>query len=272
MTQLRHSTVLLTGAAGGFGHHLTRQLMVAGCRLVLTDLSADHLDALTDSLAPGPGEVVARLPADLASEPGCRDLVRRVEALGEDIDILINNAGIAHFGAFNDVPEDAWQRLLQVNLLSPMLLTQRFVGGMVARRRGHVLNISSAAGWAGAAGLAAYSATKFGLRGFSDSLRQEVKAHGVRVTTVYPFFSRTPILDAPNYGSLVRPPLPESLTTDPAEVVGAMVRGLERNRDHVFPDTSSRLLHLMVRFLPSCLPWLQRRLEKRLFAASPTPG
>lgn len=270
MTQLDQATILITGAAGGFGRHLTSQLLAAGGRLVLADLEApDGQMPPREEATKSAGSIVACLAADLSTTEGCYDLIRQVDALGVDIDILVNNAGIAHFGAFDDVPQDAWQRLLQVNLNAPMVLSQHFCRGMVARRHGHVLNISSVAGWVASHGLAAYSASKFGLRGFSDSLRHELRPHGVQVTAVYPFFSRTPILDAPRYGDLHKPHLPDTLTTDPADVVRAMVRGLETNRDHVFPDRNSRRLHWLVRLVPGWLPWLQERLQRRLDARFP---
>ena len=264
MTQLDTSRVLLTGAGGGFGRHLTSQLLQAGSHLVLADLEAPDVDALQRQHSGSLGKILACLAADLSTAEGCRDLIRQVEDLPVEIDILVNNAGIAHFGAFDDVPDEAWQKLLHINLNAPMLLCRHFCRGMIQRRRGHVLNVSSMAGWVGSHGLAAYSASKYGLRGFSDSLRQDLKPHGVQVTAVYPFFSRTPILDAPRFGDLHKPELPDSLTCDPADVVRAMVRGIAKNHPHVFPDGHSRRLYWLTRLVPSWIPWFQQRLQNRL--------
>ncbi len=266
MTQLDKAHVLLTGASGGFGRHLTSQLLQAGSHLIVADLEAPDVDALRQAHPDVAGTLLAGLAADLSTAEGCRDLIHQVEDLGEPVDILINNAGIAHFGAFDDVPDDAWQQLLHINLNAPMLLCSHFCRGMITRRQGHVLNVSSMAGWVGSHGLAAYSASKYGLRGFSDSLRQDLKPHGVQVTAVYPFFSRTPIIDAPRFGSLHKPDLPDSLTCDPADVVRAMVRGIAKNQSHVFPDGHSRRLHWLTRLVPSWIPWFQQRLQNRLDA------
>ena len=104
-------------------------------------------------------------------------------------------AGIAVLGPQLAVPRDRWETLMQVNLLAPMRLCNGLVPGMVERGSGHIVNISSLAGWVGSHGMSAYCASKFGLRGFGESLAADLEGTGVNVTNVYPCFSRTPILD-----------------------------------------------------------------------------
>ena len=169
MTQLKDAVVLITGAAGGFGQELTRQLLKAGSRLILTDLEVDILEQQVAGIQQETrtGEVLACLVADLSTSEGCDLLYDQVQALNTPIDILINNAGIAVFGRMDEVPQQQWERLMYVNLLAPMRLSSLFVADMIARRSGHIVNISSAAGWIAIAGLTQYSTSKFGLRGFS---------------------------------------------------------------------------------------------------------
>ncbi|KJH69583.1 SDR family NAD(P)-dependent oxidoreductase, partial [Aliterella atlantica] len=159
MTELKDAVVLITGATGGFGQQLTRQLLMAGSRLILTDLDAVVLEQQRAAIGQeiSTGEVLACLVADLSTAEGCDLLYKQVQVLNTPIDILINNAGIAVFGRMDEVPPEQWERLMQINLLAPMRLTSLFVADMIARRAGHIVNISSAAGWAAIAGLTHYS-------------------------------------------------------------------------------------------------------------------
>ena len=156
---------------------------------------------------------------------------------------------------------------MQLNLLAPMRLCARFVPAMVGRGSGHIVNISSLAGWVGSRGLSSYCASKFGLRGFGESLALDLEDTGVHVTNVYPCFSRTPILDSPQYGFAERRVVPDYLVSDPADVVAQIVRGVRRNRLHVFPDRHSRIVHYMVRFVPWLLPVLDRRIHAQSMAS-----
>lgn len=268
MTQIDQATILITGAAGGFGQELTRQLLQAGGRLILTDLNREQLQQQVAAIRAEVtgGEVMACLEADLAGQAGCDRTYQQVQALGQPVDILINNAGLGLYGRLDELPEEHWERLMQVNLLAPMRLSARFMANMIARRQGHIVNISSLAGWIAPAGLAPYGASKFGLRGLSESLYLEGRPHRVRVTAVYPFFSRTPILQSERFGTLARqagdrlPPL----TTDPATVMRATIRGIERNQRQVFPDPMARLSHALLRLSPQGVPWITDVITQRL--------
>jgi len=259
MTQLTGAVVLITGATGGFGQELTRKLLKAGSRLVLTDLDGAQLEQLAASQqGSSTGEVLAWVVADLSTMEGCDLLYQKVQALSIPVDILINNAGIAMSGRMDEVPAEQWERLMQINLLAPMRLSYWFVADMVARRSGHIVNISSAAGWVALPGLTYYATSKFGLRGFSEGLRADVKPYNIKVTAVYPFFSRTPILQSTRYGTLAEQAksLPDRLITDPAIAMHRTIRAIERNQLHVFPDRIAYMVHLLKRFAP----WLTRLL------------
>lgn len=260
MTDLTDKIVLITGASGGFGQHMVQQFRAAGARLVLTDLS----EALLQDVAEAAGDrLVASLPSDLATEAGCCALFETCTA--EDIvpDVLVNNAGIAVAGRLDHVPQDRWETLMQLNLLGPMRLTNLFLPGMVERGGGHIVNISSLAGWVGAQGMSPYCASKFGLRGFGESLSADLDGTGVHVTNVYPCFSQTPILESPQYGYDEKRVVPPYLVSDPADVVGNMISGIRRDKLHVFPDRYSRLTYYLLRFAPWLLPILDRRLNKQ---------
>ncbi len=268
MTQLREAVVLITGAAGGFGQELTRQLLMAGSRLILTDLEKAVLHKQVEVIQQEvvTGEVLACLAADLASREGCEALYHQVKALGVPVDVLINNAGIAVVGRTYEVPAEEWERLMQVNLMAPMHLSALFATDMIARQKGHIVNISSVAGWSAVTGLTHYAASKFGLRGFSEGLFNEVKAYNVKVTAVYPFFSRTPILQAERYGIFAedRQDLPESWVTDPANVMRETIQGIIRDQLHVFPDAIAKNIHFFKRYAPGFLDWMSNQFTRSL--------
>lgn len=264
MTNPANKTVLITGAGGGFGRHMVRQFRAAGAKLILTDISED---ALRDLIEDAGNDLVASVAADLSAEEGCSAIAEHCATRGVTPDILMNNAGIAVAGRSDHVPPDRWETLMQVNLLAPMRLSNLFIPAMVERGSGHIVNISSVAGWIGAQGLSSYCASKFGLRGFGDSIAYELRDTGVRVTTVYPCFSRTPILDSPQYGYDERREVPAYLITDPANVVARMLKGIRRNRLHVFPDGYSRIINYVTRFAPWFVPLLDRRLSAQSIAA-----
>ena len=197
------------------------------------------------------GEIVHTFTANLAKSADGETLYKQIKEMGETVDILINNAGIAFSGRFDEVPTAEWEKLMEINLITPMRLSGLFGADMIEQGSGHIVNISSVAGWVGVQGLSAYNASKFGLRGFGEGLYEEMRPHGVEVTNVYPYFSKTPILNSPQYGSLATGEgFPEDSATDPADVMAAVLRGIENNTLHVFPDRVSKIAQFFKRHTP----------------------
>jgi len=258
MTDAANKTVLITGAGGGFGRHLVRQFRAAGAKLILTDVTDGALQDIVDDAG---DDLVVAVAADLASEEGCDTLAETCASLGVVPDILVNNAGIAVAGRLDKIPREHWESLVQLNLLAPMRLCNRLLPGMIERGSGHIVNVSSLAGWLGSKGLSAYCATKFGLRGFGVSLAADLEGTGVHVTNIYPCFSQTAILDSPQFGYKERRAIPAYLISDPSDVVARMIEGVRRNRLHVFPDKYSRRIHYVTRFAPWLVPLLDRRMQ-----------
>jgi short-subunit dehydrogenase len=268
MTELKNAVILITGAAGGFGRELTRQLLQAGSRLILTDLDLEILRdrALAIQQEITTGEIITCLDSDLAQTEACKNLYDRIKDLNIPVDILINNAGIGLFGRMDEVPTEKWEKLMQVNLLAPMRLSSLFATEMISRRRGHIVNISSLAGWIAPTGMAHYCSSKFGLRGFSEGLFNELKPYNIKVTVVYPFFSRTPILQCERYGTLAQTTtdFPEKLVTDPARVMATTIKAIQGDRTTVFPDRIAHSLYLLKRYFPLLYHSLDTGLNKNL--------
>ena len=264
MTDPANKTVLITGAGGGFGRHMVRQFRAAGAKLILTDVNDQ---ALRDAVDDAGDDLVVSLVADLATDEGCRMIAKDCASRNATPDILVNNAGIAVAGRLDHVPPDRWETLMQLNLLAPMRLSNLFLPMMVERGSGHIVNISSIAGWLGSQGLSAYCASKYGLRGFGESLARDLRGTGVHVTNVYPCFSQTAILNSPQYGYEQPRGVPEYLISEPSDVVARMIKGVRRNRLHVFPDRHARLIHYVTRFVPWLVPLLDRRLHAQSIEA-----
>jgi short-subunit dehydrogenase len=248
---------------------MTRQFAAAGCRLVLTDLN----DATLGPAIEDAGEsLLAAVAADLATEEGCGVIAGTCSAKGIAPDLLVNNAGIGVAGRIDNVPRERWETLMQLNLLAPMRLTNLFLPTMIERGSGHIVNISSLAGWVGSEGLSSYCASKYGLRGFGESLFADVEPLGIKVTNVYPCFSRTPILDSAQYGYEERRAVPEYLISEPADVVARIIDGVQRDKLHVFPDKHARRIHYIQRFVPWLIPMLNKRMQAESVIAGQEHG
>lgn len=265
MTILHEKTVLITGAAGGFGQEFTNQLLQKDNRLIVTDLDHAKLQQQMDDADAGgqTGSVLATIGSDLSTLDGANALFTEVQALNIPVDVVINNAGIGLMGRHDEVPFEAWERLMQVNLMAPMRLCSLFVPQMIERGSGHIVNIASLASWVSEVGLSAYVASKFGVRGFSNTLATELEKHNVQVSAVYPYFSRTPILESPRYGILGEENSADQLdrqeVTEPSDVVAEVIQSIEQNVQEIFPDKTARTVHRLQRYTP----WLLKPVLKR---------
>ncbi|MGC8685222.1 MAG: SDR family NAD(P)-dependent oxidoreductase, partial [bacterium] len=194
MKSLKHKTVLITGATGGFGQEFAKQLYAHGAYLILTGRNTAKLDNIVKqlSLIPSEGRIIGTISSDLSDRKGCEQLYSACKKLTTDLDVLINNAGIILYGKFHEVPIERWEKLMELNLLSTMRLTYLFLPDMLKRRQGHIVLMSSVAGFVGTSYSTAYAVSKFGIRGFGLSLYREVKSNGINVTIIYPFWADTP--------------------------------------------------------------------------------
>jgi short-subunit dehydrogenase len=215
MTEIRGMTILLTGASGGIGQAIARTLAGRGGRLVLTGRRADVLEPLAQEVG---GSALA---VDLAD----RDAPQRLLSEAGEVDILIANAALPASGTLEQYTVEQVDRALDVNLRAPIMLGKLLSEQMARRGRGHLVFISSLAGKTAQPASSLYSATKFGLRGFALGLREDMRAHGVGVSTVFPGFIR----DAGMFAE-AGVALPKGVgTRTPQDVANAVVRAIERN-------------------------------------------
>lgn len=184
--ELQGMTGLLTGAAGGLGKGIARALADCGVTLVLSGRDEAALESLRSTL---PGEGHSVFVADLADREQTASMISRVEAGAGPLDLLVNNAGIEAAGTYHRLDAGDVERMVDLNLLAPMLLTHAVIPGMLERGRGHVVQISSVAGLASVACNEAYGATKGGLIRFNESLRATYDKYPVGFTVVCPGFT-----------------------------------------------------------------------------------
>jgi short-subunit dehydrogenase len=180
---------LVTGASQGVGRAIAIALARTGCEVVLTARNIDQLAEAQKEIVATKG-VARSLQADLTRDD---ELERLVQSCGP-IDYLINNAGWGKRAPVVRAKIEDWDQTFRLNLRAPMILAQNFLPAMIAKREGAVINIGSVSGKSGEANGAAYSASKFGLIGFTQSLFDEVREHNIKVAVILPGFVDTPMI------------------------------------------------------------------------------
>ena len=251
-------TVLVTGASSGIGAELARAFARSGSSLVLTARSVDRLEALAAELRQKGAAAVRVVVADLALADGPGRLVQRLVEDGVQVDVLVNNAGYAAFGALTETrwPEEAG--MLQLNVVTLTELTKRLLPGMVQRKRGGVLNVASTAAFQPGPLMAVYYATKAYVLSFSEAIAEELRDSGVSVTALCPgpttsgFQARAAMEDS----RLVK----GRRLMDAASVAQAGYEGFRRGDRVVIPGVMNWLLAQSVRLTPR--RWVTRMVYK----------
>lgn len=192
MFDLGGKTALVTGASGGIGQDIARALHRAGATVTLSGTRREALDKLAGEFS---GRVHV-LPCNLADKDETEKLIPAAEAAMGGLDILVNNAGVTRDALFMRISDEDWQDVLNVNLTSAFRLMRAAVRGMIRKRFGRIIGITSIVGVTGNPGQGAYAAAKAGMIGMSKSLAHEVAARGVTVNCVAPGMIASPMIDA----------------------------------------------------------------------------
>lgn len=253
-----NAVAVVTGAGSGLGWALALALGRRGAQLALVDRRADGLAAVAEAMAPL-GVTVSTHCLDITDSQAVRALPEAVLARHGRVSCLVNNAGVALLGRFDEVePEDAaW--VLEVNAVGTVRITSAFLPHLLAEERAHLINISSMLGLAGLPGVAAYSASKGAVRGFSEALAVELSKSGLKVTVAYPGGLRSAILDNARVGGRFDPEKAQGgierardrLKKSCDVAAEAIIRGAERGRSRVLIGNDARLLDLAHRLLPT---------------------
>jgi short-subunit dehydrogenase len=243
--RLKDKTVLVTGAASGIGRRLSQDLYWnEKCRLVLADVDASELAVLKNELEPdGEGDRVSAFVCDIASEESVASLAA---AAGPRLDALVNNAGVAFLGSFERSSFADFERVVRTNLLGTARMTKAFLP-RILESRGFIVNVASMAGLVGAPGMSAYAASKFGLVGFSDSLRAEL-GERAGVGVVCPTFVRTRIAKSAR-GKADR--FLGKVGCGPEKVSAAIIRAIVERKRLSLVNVDAHLFYYLNRFAPA---------------------
>lgn len=185
MQSLKGKNALITGAGKGIGKALAVALAAEGVNLALIARTEKDLQSVAEE-AKQSGVRVEFAVADVADRQNIEQAVAKLMAALGPIDILINNAGVGQFGKFMELSPEQWEQIVKVNLFGPYYVTRAILPSMLERQTGDIVNVSSTAGQKGSPLTSAYSASKFGLIGMSESLMQEVRKSNIRVFTLTP--------------------------------------------------------------------------------------
>ena len=245
-------TALVTGASGGIGWELARAFAAGGYDLVLVARSAGKLEQLAGELRDRHGVAVRVLAKDLAGPGAPDEIFQELEGAGVAVDALVNNAGFATFGPFAETDLASELEEIQLNVVTLTHLTKRFLPGMLARRRGGVLNVASTAAFQPGPQMAVYYATKAYVLSFSEALAEELRGSGVTVTALCPGPTAT--------GFQARAEMQDSgLFTGPLKVMGAAAvaragyEGFRKGNRIVIPGLINKLGVQSVRVSPRAL-------------------
>ena len=277
---------VLTGAASGMGEQMELQLADRGAELVLVDRDAARLEGVAAQIGrQHPGTTVHLEVADLADTAAIDGLVQRILAVFPEIDLLVNNAGVALGGSFADLTAEEFDWVMAINFAAPVALCRGLLTALRGSAGGHIVNVSSLFGLIGPPGQSAYSSSKYALRGFSEVLRHELAPAGIGVTTVHPGGIRTRIAETARVAANATPEQERAgkaafskLLTYPADKAAAQIlQGVERRKGRVLIASSAVVPDLLVRLFPvhyaDVLQVLQPGAARRAMARSaPTAG
>jgi NAD(P)-dependent dehydrogenase (short-subunit alcohol dehydrogenase family) len=193
VNNLKGKVAIVTGAGRGIGKAISVSLAKAGCRIVLAARTREQIEVVQEEILSQGGDALG-VPTDLTADEDIQRLVEASQAQWGAVDILINNAGWGKRASVVVASLTDWDQTFRLNLRAPMVLAKALLPNMIAKREGAVINIGSVSGKTGEANGAAYSASKFGLIGFTQSLYEEVREHSIKVAVVLPGFVDTPLI------------------------------------------------------------------------------
>jgi 3-dehydrosphinganine reductase len=272
-------TALITGGSSGIGLAVGRSLAEKGANVWLLARGVDGLNSALESMKYDESQFCGTISADVSDWDQVSAAVAQIESEIGVPDLVVNSAGVAHPGYFQDLGIEIFHWMMDVNYFGTVYICKAVVPGMVARGSGHIVNISSGAVFIGRYGYSAYGATKHAVRGFTDVLRSELKPLGIKVSIAFPPDTDTPQLDyergfqppetraLAGIASLISPRWENMSTTmSPEEVADSIMHQVERGRYMILPGFEMKLLYWLDRLLGSgiypILDWLIVRAQR----------
>jgi len=255
MRNLRGKNAVLTGASRGLGPYIARALGQRGVNLTLTARTADALEATAKEVSAVRVNAIA-IPMDITDQAGRERLLKEAVAANGPVDILINNAGIEWVSEYTNMSAEQIERMIQTNLVAPLILSRLVLPEMIARGSGHVVMMSSLGGKKGSPYSATYAATKAGLIEWTSGIREELRKTGVSASVICPGF----VSDAGMFAVYEkRAPLLAGEST-PEQVADAVIHAIERDVAEITVNPGpKRLMQVANAISPEAVSWLFRR-------------
>lgn len=271
--------VLITGAASGIGRACAQRAGRDGAHLLLTDRNAPLLATTAAELRAAGADVRLAIPADVSDLDAVQALATAVHDEGGSVDVVMNVAGIAAWGTVDRLEHRHWRAMVDVNLMGPIHVIESFVPAMIeAGRGGHLVNVSSAAGLLGLPWHAAYSASKFGLRGVSEVLRFDLRPHRIGVSLVCPGGVATPLTETVEIAGVDQTGAAftrmqahfRRRAASPEHAADAIMRGIRHNRYLVYTSRDIQAAFLLQRLFPPGYALLMRAMNLTMRRVLPT--
>jgi uncharacterized protein len=244
---MAHGRALVTGASAGIGAALAEVFAEHGHDLILVARRRDKLEAHAAAIEKRFSVNTTCIVEDLADAQGPRRLFEAVSAQGLEVEHLVNNAGVGLYGKFATTDLDAELKMIQLNVTSVMEITKRFLPGMLARRRGRILNVASTAAFVPGPWMSIYYATKAFVLSFSGAIDYELRAGGITVTTLCPGPTES---EFKVHAGSQRSRLFEAFVMDAATVARAGYHGMMKGKTVVVPGFRNKLIPMAARFIP----------------------
>ena len=245
-------TALITGASSGIGLELAKLFARDGYDLVLVARRREKLEALGKDLARQHQIRFRAISADLADPAAPAEIVRQLTSEAVPVDVVVNNAGFGELGIFAEMDLETIRGMIQVNVTALTVLTKLLLPGMLARRRGRILNVASTAGFAPGPLMAVYYATKAYVISFSEALAEELRGSGVSVTVLCPGPTVTEFQSVAHMESTRLFEMP-GVVMDAESVARAGYAGVMRGKRMVVPGLVNKVLPLVIRFSPRAM-------------------
>ena len=263
MQQFQGRTTFLTGAASGIGRCLAVELAQAGCNLCLVDVNAEGLRTLAAELAPS-GVRVLLFPCDLMDRKAVSATIASALQQTGGIDLLINNAGVAYYGPTDQMTQGQWDWLMTINLLAPIQITHELLPTLLQRPDAHIVNMCSISGLVAGGRFSAYHTSKFGLIGFTESLRAEYGRRGLGVTAICPGPVLTHLYDSAASGRVDQkvPSPPRWMCATPERVAAVTLKAIRKDKRQVLITPTAHALFQLKRFAPWLIDFANRFSRK----------
>ncbi|MBA4024231.1 MAG: short chain dehydrogenase [Gordonia sp.] len=253
---LQGKRVLITGAGSGIGKATALAAARDGAALVLTDIAAENLDETVAEVKRADGKILFHRAGDVSDYEWVRRFAQQVDAEVGVMDVVMNIAGVSAWGTVENLEHRHWKKMVDVNLMGPIHIIECFVPQIVRRGRGgHLVNVSSAAGLLALPWHAAYSASKFGIRGVSEVLRMDLRRHKIGVSLVCPGGVDTPLVGTVDIAGLDRdnPVIQREIghfhkvAVSPEKAAEAILTGIRKNQFMVYTSFDIRFGYFVAR-------------------------